>query len=66
MRYGTKPTDDPLRLTVRANFGGRDVTPRYARPLGVMSTKNNYHTRHTYTLAAHITRGNSINKSVAD
>ena len=31
-----------------------------------MSTKNIYHTRHTYTLAAHATLGDSINKSVAD
>ena len=36
------------------------------KPRGVMSIKNTYHTRYTYTLAAHATLGNSINKSVAD
>ena len=31
-----------------------------------MSTKNIYHTRYTYTLAAHATLGDSINKSVTN
>ena len=44
--------------TVRANLGGRDITPRTRTARGVMSTTNAYHTRYTYTLATHITRGN--------
>ena len=41
-----------------------DVTPRYPRPCGAMSTKNNYYTRHTYTLAAHIKR-REFNKQIS-